>query len=146
MDSLTSQLPAIVATGAGGGVGIGVGFYMLTWLFNWLGGRLDKREASVEVGRAQVDAAVQTLIAHLQQQITALTETNARLATRVDAVEAELEHCRHERAADQEELARLRGAVMGLGDARQQAATIVASERVVDRAVAKIVGGTEARK
>lgn len=146
MDSLASQLPTLIATGAGGGVGIGVGFYMLTWLVNWIGGRVDKREASVEVGRAQVDAAVQTLIAHLQQQITTLTEHNQKLTDRVDAVEAELEHCRAERAADQEELAKLRGAVLGLGGARQEAAKIVASERVMDRSVAQIVKAVEQSK
>lgn len=139
MEGIASQLPTLLATGATGGVGIGVGFYMLTWLFNWIGGRVDKREASVEVGRAQVDAAVQTLIAHLQQQIATLTEHNEKLSERVDAVEAELEECRAERASDREDLARLRGANMGLGGARQEAAKIVATERVMDRQVAQIV-------
>lgn len=135
VESIISTIPMWTSAGIGGGAG----FFAIKWFVEWLSGRVDKRETAVEVSRAQVDAAMQDLIAHLQQQIADLAQQNKNLTQRVDAVEAELDNCRAERAADQKELARLQGAILGMGDAKQKAAAILAAERVQDRDVAKIV-------
>lgn len=122
----------------GGGFGAGVGFYFIKWFFEYLGGRVDKREAAVAATAAHVDAATHALITHLQNQITSQAGTIDQLVRRIDTVEAELEECRSQHARDLEEIARLRGGTLGLGDARQQAAAIVAAERVSDRLVSKL--------
>lgn len=120
-------LPAIFT----GGVGLGAGLYFAMWFLNWLGARLDKKEAAVADGAARIDAATQKLIDRLQAQIDGLI-------SRLSRVEAELDECRQRDAQKSEEIARLRGVIHGLGEARQHAATIVAQDRVTDRLAHKI--------
>ena len=137
--NIPASLPDWIGAGAGAGMGGVASFYLIMKILDLVGARADKKEAAVEVSRAQVDAATQTLIAHMQSQIAALIEQNERLTKRIDTVESELEQCREQHAHAQEEIAQLRGATQGLGDARQQAAAIVAADRVQDRRKATIV-------
>lgn len=92
-----AELPSIFT----GGLGVGAGAYFLKWFFEWLGGRVDRREEAVERRAEQVDAGIQALIQHLQRQISDLTTELHSLADKLDACEK-----KHEQA--QEELRALR--------------------------------------
>lgn len=132
--ALIETLPAWVGLGAGGGAG----FYMLKWFIEWLGGRVDKREASLESGVARLDAATQKLIENLQRRLDDVTD-------RLIVVEHELAECRTQHAETRAEAMRLQATVQGLGDAKQQAANIVAAERTMDRTVAAILKAGETK-
>lgn len=94
------------------GAGFSFGFVVVRWCANFIAGRLDKKAE-------QVDAATQFLIGQLTGQV----ET---LLARCTQIEEHHAHCL-------EELASLRGYVDGRGDARNDAAAIVARDRVADR-------------
>lgn len=117
----------------GGGASLGAGFYFIRWLVGLVFGRVDKREAAVDAGFDRLDKGTDKLITRMQEEIESL-------AGRLTKVEAELEHCREERIRDQEELARLRGLVQGMGEARESASLIIAAERAGDAIVRKIGG------
>lgn len=131
--NLPDSIPEWIAASLGGGASVGVGFYAVRYAINTLLGRVDKREAAVEAGFARLDEGTDKLFQRLQGEVNSL-------ADRLGRVEAELEHCREERLRDQEELARLRGLVQGLGEVREQAAIIVAADRVGDAVIRKIGG------
>jgi chromosome segregation ATPase len=128
LDSALSVIPSWAAAGVGGGAG----FYFVKWFFEWLGGRVDKREAAAEKVSELNDATTRRLIEKLEARLDSLT-------TRLDHVEGELIQCRAQHATCEAELARLKGIIQGLGDAKQQAANIVAAERTADRHVEQIV-------
>ena len=98
-----------------GGAGLGAGAFFAKWFFEWIGGRVDKREE-------RVDKATQDLFDHMETQIT-------RLTTRVESAEHALAACEKKHQETLEEVSRLKGLVAGLGDARQHAALIVAAEK-----------------
>lgn len=108
------------------GAGAGGGYFIVLKFFEWLGGRVDKREAAVEVSAARLDTAMHKLIKNLEDRMTALTD-------RLDVVEHELSECRAQHAKCEAELSRLRGMLQGYGDVKNQAQTIIASERLADR-------------
>ena len=80
MEQLIASVPGLAAAcgGAGGG------FYFVKWLFSWIGGRMDRREAVV-------DAGTQQLIANLKAELD-------RLTARLDRVDQELIDCRNSHA------------------------------------------------
>lgn len=125
-----------VGLGAGGGAS----FFTLKWFIDWLGGRVDKREATLDAGVQRLDVATQRLIENLQKRLDDVTD-------RMSVVEHELAECRTQHATAAAEVMQLRAMVQGFGDARQQAANIVAAERTMDRTVAAIVAaaGTEGK-
>lgn len=131
--NVPATIPDWLTAGAGAGAGGAMTVYLLKIILEWISGRVDKREAAVEASFDRLDKGTDKLIQRMQEQLQSLT-------TRLERVEAELVHCRDERARDQEELARLRGLVHGMGEAREQAAVIVAAERAGD-AIAKKIGG-----
>jgi chromosome segregation ATPase len=128
MEAALNTLPSWAAAGGGAGAG----FFLLKFILEWIGGRVDKREEANTASAARLDAATYKLIETLEKRMEDLT-------TRLDLVENELVHCRAQHAQCEAELTRLRAAVQGLGDARQQAANIVAAEKAMDRTVAAIV-------
>lgn len=135
LTQLVETLPAWVGLGAGGGAG----FYMLKWLIEWFTGRVDKREASLDSGVQRLDAATQRLIENLQRRLDDVTE-------RLSLVEDELAECRTQHATAEAKVMRLEATVQGLGDARQQAANIIAAERAMDRTVEKIINASEGKQ
>lgn len=131
---LLQSLPGWLGLGAGGGAS----FFTLKWFVEWLGGRVDKREATLSAGVERLDTATQVLIKNMQTRMDDLT-------SRLSTVEHELAECRTQHAEAAAEVMSLRAMVQGLGDARQQAASIVAAERSIDRTVAAIVKAGEAK-
>lgn len=121
-DSLLAGLPAFFTIGAGGGVG----FFGVRWFIEWLGGRYDKREASIERRAESVDKATQALISRLETRV-------CQLEKRLDRAEGELADCNRKHAESEAEIARLKAQGQGMGDARQMAQVIVAADRVADR-------------
>lgn len=117
---------------AAAGGSAGAGFLLLKLLIEKVFSRIDKREAATIASAERLDAATYKLIESLEKRMTDLT-------ARLDLVENELVHCRAQHAACETELARLKAIVQGLGDAKQQAANIVAAERLQDRSVARVV-------
>lgn len=131
MPSVETMLEALPATAAAG-AGAGGGFFLIKFLFEWAGGRLDKREAAAVASSERLDTATYKLIEKLEERMNALT-------ARLDQVEHELTECRAQHAICEAELAKLRAVIQGFGDARNQAAAAVAADRLQDRSVAKIV-------
>lgn len=134
-DSL-GNIPQWLAAGFSAGGGAALTVYFIKILLEWLGGRVDKREASLESGVARLDAATQKLIENMQKRLDDVT-------SRLGAVEHELAECRTQHAEARAEVMQLRATVQGLGDAKQQAANIVAAERTMDRTVAAILKAGE---
>lgn len=122
MDGLLAVLPSWAMAGAGAGGG----YFVVLKFFEWIGGRVDKREDRVEAGAIRLDAAMQQLIKNLEDRMTGLT-------ARLDTVEHELTECRAQHAKCEAELHRLKGLIQGLGEAKQTAAVIIAADRVADR-------------
>lgn len=119
VDAVVENLPAVFA----GGFGVGGGLVFAKWFLEWVGGRVDKREAAVTAAMARVDTGTATLIDHLQSQITWCTTTIAGLRN-------DLSHCQEQHVETLEDLARLKGVVQGLDDARQTAQVIVAADKL----------------
>ncbi len=122
MDGILTALPNWIA----GGGAAGGGYFIVLKFFEWVGGRVDKREAAVEASAVRLDTAMHKLLKNLEDRMQALTE-------RLDTVEHELTECRAQHAQCEAELHRLKGIVQGLGDAKQQAQNIIAAERIADR-------------
>lgn len=101
------------------GIGAGFGFFLVRWMAVFAAGRWDKKEA-------HLDAATQLLIRQLQEQVSGLLE-------RLSAIESDLAACKRLHAESEAQRLRLEGLMQGLGDARQQAALIVASEKAKDK-------------
>lgn len=114
---------------AGGSAG--AGYLLLKLLIEKIFNRIDQREAAAAATSERLDEATYKLIKTLEDRMEALTH-------RLDHVEGELVHCRAQHAQCEAELSRLRAVVQGLGDAKQQAANIIAAERLQDRSVARI--------
>lgn len=129
MPELVEAIPAWAAAGGSAGAG----YFLIKFIIEQIIGRLDKREAAVAASSEQLDERTYKLIDKLEERLNALT-------ARLDQVEHELTECRAQHAVCEAELAKLRAIVQGFGDAKQQAANIVAAERLQDRGVAKIVG------
>lgn len=106
------------------GTGAAGGWVVINKFVDFISGRLGRREDQVVAAQARIDTATHELILALQRQVDAQ-------ATQITAINTELEECRANHAHAQEEIARLRGLVHGLGDARQSAQRIV-SEAVIE--------------
>lgn len=102
--------------------GGGVGYFFVRWLFEYLGGRMDKKAD-------RIDAGMDKLLAHLQAQIDSEREQREKLEKRLAKVEGDLAECKHKHAESEAEVARLKAAMQGYGDAREKAQLILASER-----------------
>lgn len=108
------------------GAGISFGFVVVKWAANFIAGRLDKREAQVDAGTTQ-------LLDRMNEEIERVSEECTTLRARVTVTEEDLRHCRDEHAQCRAELMELRGLIQGRGDARNEAAVIVARDRVADK-------------
>ncbi|MBL4858408.1 MAG: hypothetical protein JKY36_04315 [Erythrobacter sp.] len=102
--------------------GGGLGFFFVKWIFEYLGGRMDKKAD-------RIDAGMDKLLAHLQAQIDSEREQREKLEKRLEKVEGDLAECKHKHAESEAEVARLKAAMQGYGDAREKAQLILASER-----------------
>lgn len=121
---------ATVANAAGLGFGAGGAFFMVRWIAVFIAGRWDKREA-------HVDAGTDRLIHGLETQIESLTNRITSLNQRLDHVETELSECKRLHAESEAERTRLHAMLQGLGDARQHAHLIIASEKAKDKGNSK---------
>ncbi|WP_221537798.1 hypothetical protein [Qipengyuania huizhouensis] len=102
--------------------GGGVGYFFVRWLFEYLGGRMDKKAD-------RIDAGMDKLIARMETQIEGLIARGADLEKRLEKVEGDLAECKHKHAESEAEVARLKAAMQGYGEAREKAQLILASER-----------------
>lgn len=104
----------------GAGASAGGGAVVVWKLFDWFGTRVDKRE-DVLTRMAQVNAeATAALILNLQDQVT-------KVCARLDLAEAELVECHASKARLEEEMAKLRGQLQGIGDIRNEVGKINAA-------------------
>lgn len=115
------DLGTIAAWGTGG-LSAGAGFYLFRWFLEWFGGRVDKREEVVAASAARNDAATKQIIDTLQGQVR-------EMRAEVDRIWSQLAECRDQHARAEAEVMQLRAMVQGYGDARQDAARIVAADR-----------------
>lgn len=100
------------------GFGVGGGFFFVRWLMVFLAGRWDRKEQ-------HLDDATKLLITQLQEQV-------ASLISRLTFIEKDLAECKRMHAESEATRLRLEATLQGLGDARQHAALIVASEKRKD--------------
>lgn len=114
------DLGTIAAWGTGG-FSAGAGLYLFRWFFEWLGGRVDKKEEAVAAGQARNDAVNQHLIETMQGQMVGMREE-------IDKLWLELSHCREEHAVAKAEVMQLRAMVQGYGSVREEAARIIAAD------------------
>ena len=126
MELTIQGLMEIAATTGSFGLGTGAGFFALRYLLEWIGVRVDRREAAALAVRKEIDEATKNLINGLEARVKTLME-------RVDHVEDELQESNTKHSVCERELARLQGLVQGWGDAKNAAQTILAAERVIDR-------------
>ncbi|WP_374413263.1 hypothetical protein [Novosphingobium colocasiae] len=140
MTDFITLIPNWLPGWLGAGFAAGGGFASIKWLAEFVGGRLDKRAAAL-------DGDTRFLFEGLKAQVTLLTERVVGAEADLKACRAELALCteRHAKAEEEvfdhkrrlsdaeAEIARLRALVQGMGDARQQAALIVAAEKEARR-------------
>lgn len=88
-----------LASATGFGISGGAGFFTLKWVFEYFGGRMDKRAAAL-------DAGTQRLMERLEARVDELTK-------RVTTVERELADCQSKHAESEAKAARLE-ALIGL--------------------------------
>ena len=79
------------------GTGAGGGFFVIKWVFEYIGGRMDRRAEAL-------DAGTQQLINNLQNRLTTVE-------ARLDKAETELAECRAKHATSEAEVARLKSHV-----------------------------------
>lgn len=107
--------------------GGGVGYFFVKWLFEYLGGRMDKRAD-------RIDAGMDKLITRMETQIEGLIERGKDLEERLARVEGDLAECKSKHAESEAEVARLKAAMQGYGEARDKAQLIIAAERAGGKA------------
>lgn len=124
----TSNLLEVAASATGVGVSGGAGFFALKWVFEYFGGRMDKRAAAL-------DAGTDRLLARLEKRVDELT-------TRVQTVEKELADCQSKHAESEAKAARLE-ALIGLTTPGMRAAFPLDPTMPNDLAImaAKLEGG-----
>ena len=96
------------------------------WVATFTTGRSDRREE-------QIDAATQRLLDALKGEVERLSDECTALRSRVSATEDELHDSREQHAECRKEVMELKGLIQGRGDARNDAARIVATDRVADK-------------
>lgn len=94
--------------------GGGVGYFFVKWLFEYLGGRMDKRAE-------RIDAGMDKLISRMESQIEGLIARGLELEKRLEKVEGDLAECKSKHSQSEAEVARLRAMMQGYGDARNVA-------------------------
>lgn len=108
-------LPAWLGAGAAAGGGFGI----IKWIFEYIGGRMDKRAD-------RLDADTRFVIDQLRAEL-------ARVSTRLDRVETELADCQTKHAQAEAKVMQLEARQQGYSEARDRAQTILAAERLADR-------------
>lgn len=109
------DLGQIALQGLSMGGGFGGAFFALRWFALFIADRKDKREE-------QLDADTRFVVEQLKDQVTSLME-------KVRRMDEELDECRRGHAERDAEIMQLRAMMQGYGDARQEAARIVAMEK-----------------
>lgn len=126
---MTATLPILSSAadwfsgGLGVGASAGVGYFMIRWFFEWMGGRLDKREE-------RVDAGMKALLDALQKRVEATEKRLALTEDRLAKTEQELRDCERKHAVSDAEITRLKAILQGQGEIRQLAAGAVAADRI----------------
>lgn len=119
MSGFLSMIPHTLPAWLGAGAAAGGGFASIKWVFEFVGGRMDKRAD-------RLDADTRFVIDQLRAE---LGRTNQRL----DRVETELADCQHKHAEAEAKVMRLEARQQGYSEARDRAQTILAAERLADR-------------
>lgn len=119
--SLESLLTA-GSQAAGTGVGIIVGMALLRLLF----GRLEKKEA-------HLDAATRGLFEGIKDQVGLLKQDCTDLRREVAQLKEQLAECERKHAISEARVMQLEAVNLGRGQLREQAAAIVAAERLIDK-------------
>lgn len=110
-----------LAFGGSAGFSLGFAFLFVRWLASFIAGRQDARTA-------HLDGATKLLIDQLQEQVKALIEHQ-------ETTERKLAECMDRDIEKERRIAHLEGIQLGMGDARQHAALIVANEKLKDKKV-----------
>lgn len=101
---------------------------ILAW---WVRGIPERKRAEI-AGADSEEAVVAAQWARFQKEIDRLLRRVEQLEGRVNTLEGERDQLRQERDAAVSELIKLRAANAGQGQVRQEAAVLVAAERIVD--------------
>lgn len=113
------MIPHTLPAWLGAGAAAGGGFGIIKWIFEYIGGRMDKRAD-------RLDADTRFVIDQLRAEL-------GRVSQRLDRVETELADCQHKHAEAEAKVMRLEARQQGYSEARDRAQTILAAERLADR-------------
>ncbi|MYL98723.1 hypothetical protein GR702_13215 [Novosphingobium sp. FGD1] len=127
MNGFLSMIPHTLPAWLGAGAAAGGGFGIIKWAFEYVGGRMDKRAD-------RLDADTRFVIDQLRAEL-------ARVSGRLDRAEGEildlreqLAECQHKHAEAEAKVMQLEARQQGYSEARDRAQTILAAERIADRA------------
>ena len=123
---MVDSIVNLTATTFGLGLGGGAGFFFIKWLFEYLGGRMDKRAD-------RIDAGTDKLIENLQKQVEDLLAREKVREVRLAKVEDDLADCKRRHAESDAEVMRLKAIMQGRGEVRDRVQSIVAAEVLADR-------------
>lgn len=115
---MSGWLENIVTWAAGGvsaGIGLGGGIWFVKWLIEWIGGRIERKAATV-------DASMHRLLDRLEGEVRDLRQ-------RVSRTEADLAECKEQHAQSRAEILRLEALLQAQGGAREHAQLIIAAEK-----------------
>lgn len=124
-----ASLASSIVTWTTGGVGLGAGAIVSIKFLDWLGGRVDKREAAVAAGAARLDAATEKLIQNMTARLDKYEERIASQDERIAELADELRECQQKHAESDAKVMRLEAIMQGYGDAREKAQLIVSAEK-----------------
>lgn len=97
----------------------------------WVRGMADRKRADI-AGNDSEEAAIDAQWKRFQGEIDRLLKRINQLEDRVEHLESELDESREREAAAVADLTKLRAIHSGQGQVRQEAAVLVAAERIVD--------------
>lgn len=126
-----------VASGSAGGV-FGVVMVAVRWTANFIAGRIDKKEATVDAGMTKLIADLNERIDMISKSEMATREELRRDRAEFRAYQIEtdkqLSECRRKHGESEAEVMQLRSMLQGYGDARQLAQMNASADKVSERA------------
>ncbi|GGN49422.1 hypothetical protein GCM10011349_20020 [Novosphingobium indicum] len=128
--SILSMIPSALPGWIGAGAAAGGGFGIIKWVFEYVGGRMDKRAD-------RLDEDTRFVIDNLRAEVERLKDERVEDArrlddafARIDEMRRELDDCNRKHAEAEARVKHLEAMQQGYGDARQRVQTERAAEIV----------------
>lgn len=109
-----------------GGAGLGFSFLVVRWMASFIAGRSDAQAAHIDAATARL---IEGLERRLDQEIETRRQLEAATQEELRELRLELAECNRRHADAEEEVSRLKGLILGVGDARNHAQLIIAADK-----------------